>query len=102
MNEQILGNTPTLQQTQQEQETQALGLQTPRPATGVSRALRARSVPKSVPENGGVRASVPWGVFGARTQCPGHSGIFYSRDTFRPERLLSLDAEFAIPGPRPG
>ena len=40
------------------------GLRTPRPATGVSRALRARSVPGTVPESetGGVRESVWWGV----------------------------------------
>ena len=53
------------------------GLQPPRPATGVSRALRARgvsgSVPESVPENRGFSGSVPRSVSGARR---------HSRDTF--------------------
>ena len=44
----------------------SLNFRTSRPATGVSRALWARSVPgsvtESVPENGGVRVSVAQGV----------------------------------------
>ena len=48
---------------------QPLVLRTPRPATGVSRALRARSVPgvspRVSPKTGGVRGSVRRGVFGA-------------------------------------
>ena len=36
-------------------------LRTPRPATGVFRALRARSVPGSVPENGGCPTECPTG-----------------------------------------
>ena len=36
-------------------------LRTPRPATGVPRALRARSVPGSVPENGGCPTECPTG-----------------------------------------
>ena len=44
------------------------GLRSARPPTGVSRALRAqsvpRSVPESVPENRGVQGSVPRGVLG--------------------------------------
>ena len=53
-------------------------LRTPRPATGVSRALRARSVPgvspRVSPKTGGVRGSVRRGVpgpFGPRApECP--------------------------------
>ena len=40
-----------------------LALRTPRPATGVLRALRARSVPGSVPENGGCPTEYPQGCF---------------------------------------
>ena len=55
-----------------------------RPATGVSRALRARSVPESVPENGGCPRECPTGCLrgpsgpGLRSvqkvspECPGH------------------------------
>ena len=48
---------------------------TPRPATGVSRALRARSVsgvsPRVSPKTGGVHRSVRPGVHGARApECP--------------------------------
>ena len=43
-------------------------MRTPRPAAGISRTLRARSVlgsvSESVPENGGVRGNVPRGVSG--------------------------------------
>ena len=64
-------------------------LRTPRPATGVSPALRARSVsgsvPESVPENQGVAGSVRWSVsgvskkyrksvLGVLKRCPRHSG----------------------------
>ena len=68
-------------------------LQPPRPATGVSRALQARSVPEGVPENGGVQESVrrgvsgtlwapgsgvsrkcPESVPGVSKRCPEHSG----------------------------
>ena len=52
-------------------------LQSARPPTGVSRALRARGVPQGVPErvpeNGGVQGSVPRGVPGA-LRAPG-SGV---------------------------
>ena len=46
-------------------------LRSRRPATGVSRALRARSVPGVSPKMGGVRGSVRRGVPGAlRALCP--------------------------------
>ena len=48
-------------------------LRPPWPATGVSRALRARSVSRSVPENRGVSESVPRSVSGA-LRAPG-SGV---------------------------
>ena len=70
-----------------------LVLRTPRPATGVSRALRARSVPGVSPKTRGVQGSVRRGVSGAlrapgsgvskkcpesvpgvSKRCPGHSG----------------------------
>ena len=53
-----------------------LGLRSRRPATGVSRALRARSVPESVPENGGCPRECPTGcpksVPRVSPECPGH------------------------------
>ena len=46
-------------------------LRTPQPATGVSRALRARSVPESVPENGGCPTGCVRGPSGPRAlECP--------------------------------
>ena len=49
-------------------------LRSRRPATGVSRALRARSVPESVPENGGCPRECPTGCLrGLRARCSGVS-----------------------------
>ena len=58
-------------------------LRTRRPATGVSRALRARETPESVPRGvfgarralgSGVSKKCPESVPGVSKRCPGHSG----------------------------
>ena len=82
-----------------QQKKKYIKLRTPRPTTRVPRALRARSVPGSVPENGGVRQSVPQGVSGALCQwAPGLRSVQkVSREC--PQGLGHL---FDTPGTRSG